>query len=513
MKSLKLAFAMGGGVSLGTFSGAALTEAIKLAVLNAIEGSEEYEKVEIDVFSGASAGSLSLAVMLRALSWRTQAEVRAAESRLNRDYPTLWKKATDEQQKDLIAAQVAQDLQQRVWVELTTLDELLGGNDPERLLAMKSSAGLLDSRAIHKIAQDLVIPPADQSQIIWDRRLLADRCLYACALTSLTPFRADGRSSSSSTPTPTPPGLEDALTSRYHNDLRVFDLHLNPDKQLTQDDEDNAENQAIAFVNNPLEEYPAPSLPPRWYRLHDGPPLEKVGVWRKRESWAEIAATAIASGAFPGAFDPVVLRRFSWEYGWEENRERKSNEEKAANNRSAWPKPFQVKKINEHPFAYIDGGVFNNEPLREAFRMASFLDCRDNPDDYQRWFLFVDPSVSPEDDILQVPALREFGSGEKRRLNAWSPSAGEPRPTLARLMGLVGNLVGVLLHQGKCREADKVVSVRDNFTLRTAFRKSAAELVKSIGETTAETLRAELLDGCAYLLASWPEPESVRISA
>ena len=226
MTVLKLAFAMGGGVSLGTFSGSALTEAIKLAVLNAIEGNAGYDKVKIDVFSGASAGSLSLAVMLRALSWRTQEEEEAAESRLQADYSTLWARAKSEQRKDLIAAQVAQDLQQRAWVDLITLDQLLGGNDPDRELAMKSSAGLLDSKAIHKIAQDYIIPPVDQSEIIWDRRLLADRCLYACALTSLTPFRADGRSLFAAGNTPPPPGLEDALTSRYHNDLRVFDIHL-----------------------------------------------------------------------------------------------------------------------------------------------------------------------------------------------------------------------------------------------------------------------------------------------
>lgn len=503
MKVLKLAFSMGGGVSLGTFSGSALTEAIKLAVLNAIEGNSGYDKVEIDVFSGASAGSLSLAVMLRALSWRTQNEINAAQSKLQTDYPVQWAKASAAQKQDLIAAQVAQDLQYRAWVELVTLDQLLGSNDSERELAMKSSAGLLDSRAIHKIAQELVIPPEDQSSIIWDRRLLADRCLYACALTSLTPFRADGRSLfAAGNPLP---GLEDALTSRYHNDLRVFDLHLDPKNPLTDQDLDKAESHAVSFAYEPLKENPAPSLPPRWYRLHYGPKLNKVGIWKARESWAEIAATAIASGAFPGAFDPVVLRRFAWEYGWEESRERGQVEKaKDVNKNSAWPKLFQDRQLTEHPFAYIDGGVFNNEPLREAYRMASFLDCRADAGTFQRCVLFVDPSVGPEDDNLRVPVLREFSSVEKRLLNVWSPSAGERRPTLVRLMSLVGNLVGVLIHQGKCREADKVAAVRDSFMLRAEFRKSTFKLVNTIDQATANTLRAELLHGCAYLLSGWP---------
>ena len=59
-KILKLGFAMGGGVSLGTFSGSALTETIKqYMVYGKDENGEKYEEVVIDVFSGASAGAIS----------------------------------------------------------------------------------------------------------------------------------------------------------------------------------------------------------------------------------------------------------------------------------------------------------------------------------------------------------------------------------------------------------------------------------------------------------------------
>jgi len=61
-KTLRIGFAMGGGVSLGTFNGAALTQTLKLAVLRG-----NCTDVQVDCFSGASAGAMSLAVMLRGL--------------------------------------------------------------------------------------------------------------------------------------------------------------------------------------------------------------------------------------------------------------------------------------------------------------------------------------------------------------------------------------------------------------------------------------------------------------
>jgi len=92
-KTLKLGFAMGGGVSLGTFSGAALSETIKQAVLragyhsndNGEEVFQEYDKVVIDVFAGASAGSMSLAIMLRGLAHQTPEERIRAENMLRSD--------------------------------------------------------------------------------------------------------------------------------------------------------------------------------------------------------------------------------------------------------------------------------------------------------------------------------------------------------------------------------------------------------------------------------------------
>ena len=64
---------MGGGVSLGSFCGSSMTEAVKLLILFG-----RYKKVEIDAFSGASAGSLSLAIMMRYLACLPQELVSKA---------------------------------------------------------------------------------------------------------------------------------------------------------------------------------------------------------------------------------------------------------------------------------------------------------------------------------------------------------------------------------------------------------------------------------------------------
>src|SRR5690606_15733783 len=109
---------MGGGVSLGTFSGAALSEAIKLALLFGVDADgKPYDRVVIDVFSGASAGAMALAAMLRVLVHRTPEQEAAARKRLEEEFGLDLSAYPPERQADIVAAQVVQDVQERVWVE------------------------------------------------------------------------------------------------------------------------------------------------------------------------------------------------------------------------------------------------------------------------------------------------------------------------------------------------------------------------------------------------------------
>ena len=58
---LRVALAMGGGVSLGSFCGGAVGEAVKQLLENR---AEQYTSVRFDVFSGASAGAMSLGLLV-----------------------------------------------------------------------------------------------------------------------------------------------------------------------------------------------------------------------------------------------------------------------------------------------------------------------------------------------------------------------------------------------------------------------------------------------------------------
>lgn len=107
-----------------------------------------------------------------------------------------------------------------------------------------------------------------------------------------------------------------------------------------------------------------------------------------RERWAEVAETALASGHFPLVFPPVRLPP-------RENRD-----------------PRAAAEPPQEGFAYVDGGLFNNEPLRPAIEGARRVDGGEV--DPRRIFLLVDahlprsshePELGPETP-LDVQASR-----------------------------------------------------------------------------------------------------------
>jgi predicted acylesterase/phospholipase RssA len=145
-KSLRIGFAMGGGVSLGTFNGAALTQTLKLAILRG-----GFADVQVDCFSGASAGAMSLAVMLRGLVRQTPAQLAKARSALEAEFGDEFRALPEnsKKRKDLIAAQVVQDVQEKIWVQDISIEKLLAdGAGPDA--AIKHTAGLLNRAAVEK---------------------------------------------------------------------------------------------------------------------------------------------------------------------------------------------------------------------------------------------------------------------------------------------------------------------------------------------------------------------------
>lgn len=93
--------------------------------------------------------------------------------------------------------------------------------------------------------------------------------------------------------------------------------------------------------------------------------------------WREISDAAIASGSFPLAFPPAMLD----------------------SSREPWPNasldPFPKQ------FCYVDGGVFNNEPIKEAVQLSLAADGGEIDDG--RKFLLVDAD-------LNRSAVRDFDS-------------------------------------------------------------------------------------------------------
>ena len=406
-KELRLSFSMGGGVSRGAFSGAALTEAMKLAILRGKDKSGKlYRKVVVDVFSGASAGALSLGIMLRYLvnhsdSLRNDAKRKLQELFHNdSDFRELERGATEDIQndatrdlpdyhnrnnrlQDLITAQVIQDIQEKVWVEDIQIEKLLSADSKSYLF----QGGILDRKALQKIAKDRI--SFTDSLDLQSRGLLDDRVLFACTLTNMSPLFYDSREERFSL-NPTTVSLLDSNTSQTHKDMRIFDIALG--------------THSLHELTEEESKYPR-----RWLRYHNSAPIlqdEKTICHdiRDIQSWKTITATCIACGAFPFAFEPVVLERAKEEFG-------------GLTPNGIWPEI--LKDEDKHCFTYVDGGIFNNEPLTEAFQLSSFIDTCRSQHDFERWIIFVDPNVSSGIYSLNIPGPPEIYPSRTR--NNWTP--------------------------------------------------------------------------------------------
>lgn len=447
-RELRLAFAMGGGVSLGTFSGAALSEAIKLAILYGKypeNGSRHrYDRVVIDVFSGASAGAMSLAAMLRTLVHRTEEQEQRAERNLRRilkeeyDVELGTLDLSPEEKKTLVAAQAVQDTQERVWVDEIDIRRLLGQKPNGESRNLRYAGGVLDRGAVENIAQDAISFPDGVD--LSGRTLLADRVLFACTLANLTPIVHDAKADLDTVKKTGFAGLGDALTSKAHRDIRVFDLNF------AEVGQEEAETQS--------------RYPDRWCRYHVKEEVPgRVGDLRLEKTWNKIAKTAIAAGAFPFAFEPVVLERRDYEYG------------------DLWPEELAEKGIEKYPFTFVDGGTFNNEPIREAFRLSAVLDAQYEHQNYDRRIIFVDPLVDADERSFQVPIHQQYEYQDPNFFGALDGTDLYRRSTFDRLKSHAGTVLSAVLNQGRVIEEDKIFQVRKRFDIRNDIRAYVREVL------------------------------------
>lgn len=479
-KTLRLGFVMGGGVSLGTFSGAALSETIKQQLLYGRYDTGEkdaagkpifalYDKVEIDVLCGASAGALSLAILLRmlvnyqdkhaelgfdapsAFDAALEKELRqqfgdAAINQLQQEQPHKW--------PALLAAQAVQHYQAKLWGEEVDIERLLGVGAHYKDLS--HTAGLIDREVVDELARQY-LQFRSFSNRMDNRQLLADRVLFGCTLANLT---YNLQSASSRFPhiagknSSILKALNDRLVERVHSELRVFDVNFQP-----------------------LEEKQLRYYPLKWRQYHLGDALEssvqdrygtayakKVNDLRHNDTWREMAATAIASGAFPFAFAPVVLNRYRHEYG------------------TYWPKELQHQE--QHPFTYVDGGTFNNEPIRKALELASYLDGQAQREDFERQIVFVDPNVTELYQSFRVGVHNPYGVA--RSVLAGDYKASE-KSTFGRLLSKLPNMLGAVLHEAQASETEKLCELLERQASRDQMRGFYKALFRSVPDD--ETFR------------------------
>jgi predicted acylesterase/phospholipase RssA len=470
-KALRLGFVMGGGVSLGTFSGSALSETIKQQIVYGQYDTEQvdkdghkvfapYDKIEIDVFSGASAGAISLAIMLRMLvnprdkfrflGYKSYEDMRVAlEKKLSEQFEGKLfeiKMQFPEKYEQLLAAQTLQEFQDKVWAKEVDVDRFLGTGDFEKNLS--DSPSFMDRGVVDKLGVELF-----QFQIPGDRLehkiLLGDRVLFGCTLANLShTLKKSKRTHLHDTQKPSLiKALNDSSVDRIHSELRVFDLNFKS-----------------------IKETEGRYYPLRWVQCHIGDNIvleqeDSVGRLHKKtvqnlntnEAWREITATAIASAAIPFAFEPVVLNRYQYEFGNE------------------WAKELQDKE--SYPFTYVDGGVFNNEPVKEAMRLASYIDTTSAHKNFERQIIFVDPDVTELENQFKIHAHEKLSIGR----SIWSSKTKvTTKPTILRLLSGITHILSAVLNEAQSIEVGKISQILNQFEHREQMRRFYQETIKGV---------------------------------
>ncbi|MFQ5451430.1 MAG: patatin-like phospholipase family protein [Nitrospinaceae bacterium] len=285
MKTRKIALIIAGGVSLGSYESGVLTEF--LYALDTLNKESDSERFELDVITGASAGSLTAALVARIVMY---------------DLPGR-----------------AHHLY-RAWVEDINVDRLMRGA-PENSLFSKD--------IINKIAEDYLTGE---------------------------PFGPTAPASFA------PENLRLSFTLSNMNGIDyAVPYHIPP--------------SAPGFVSTFFSDYARFAM--------DAKNLPGYTEWKS------ISRAAVASGNFPVAFRPHEVLRV----------------------RENYPGSVQSGQPDYFPreLAFLDGGLFNNEPLREAMQLASAQDG--GYLDKDRLFILIDPNINRsfhEEDVTSSFPFRDY---------------------------------------------------------------------------------------------------------
>lgn len=432
-KTLKLGLAMGGGVSMGAFSGGGLMEAVKLLLLYGQywdgQQLQAYDDVVIDVMSGASAGSVSLLIMIKALAdYQSilpliEKDTAQIEQELNEQFGKDYENLAKEKQEKLKAAHTAQLLQRKIWVEELEITKLFGDKIKKKKRQKDEGGFGLLSLDLFKSIVTKYLQQTIPNQNLKNRAILDKRVLFACSLTNLLPITVNDNESTN--PHPYEQAIHEAISSKVHKEIRIIDLFFNKEAST------HSEENFVVLSDKP--------------KLH---PSKTAFDINAKEGWAMMAATATACSAFPIAFEPVALNRFKYEYKYGPIK---------------WP--AELKDYDQYPFSYIDGGTLNNEPIKEAFSLAYYLDHKDltTQKKIDRLILYIDPIVSEPKAVFKIQSYSSLS------INSKFSKVISPRED-QKLFTYATEIINVLRNEGSVVEEDKINSFLKNANVLTSVQ-------------------------------------------
>ena len=393
-KKLKVGFAMGGGVSLGSFSGGAMAEVIHQLQNNL--NTDVYHSFEVDAVSGASAGGMTVGILIRAL-------------------------ADPGNTTGKVAADRVLQLMRQAWVDDPNIDISNLISDVE----MDDKASFLDREAVDRIAARVIGWPEDKAP---SPKLLAERVLLGVTLLNYNGIPISQTEI---------PALGDSLSTTLFQDYRMFCLDFKKD---------------------------AEEPPSRWisYDLND---LKNPGPWKT------IAATTIGGGAFPLAFEPVVLTRREEEFG------------------KLWPRKDLPTGTTEFKFTHGDGGAFNNEPLREAAKMIRHLDSTEAPGTFDRILVVIDPSISGPNHDFSLPfhMTHEIDRG----LGFFDGEDVVPADFSGQIMKIGERLLTAIRGQASFKDFLAADKINNRLAWRNQARVLVQDVVSAIPDARARDLDAK----------------------
>ena len=255
----RLAIVMGGAVSLGAFEGGVVHEMVRLLEDHNAANDEQFE---IDILVGASAGSMTLAMLAHQLYNNPKTEIETEPAKEESRTGGL------ENNTPPIPVEHASSDFYQAWVERIDIRKLLLGKEEwaerdhsERNL--ESSPFIFSTSEIEQIAVEMIknCATGERSSIAPDKLVLAMTLANMDGLEYRIPYKG---------------GLHEY--TRLHMEHRIFRIDVTGKK--------------------PIIEL-----------------MDAAGNTAKQSDWVQLRNTAIASGAYPLAFIPKILTRYKGEFG------------------------------------------------------------------------------------------------------------------------------------------------------------------------------------------------------